>query len=101
MFQWSNKRSSGSSANSGYPGSRTATTIQGSIRPPTITRKEHIDSYLLDTNLKKSTRKVSKGMYEYTFLDIFVQSFQQTNITVLLRKKMTLRLIQSFPQYRR
>lgn len=49
-----------------------APAIRGSIRPPSLqqgqqqhTRQEHLESYLNDETLKRSTRKVSYGMYMY------------------------------------
>jgi hypothetical protein len=42
-----------------------APTIRGSIRPPAqappTSRQEHLDSYLNDETLKRSTRRVSPG----------------------------------------
>lgn len=66
MFQWSGRRpssvSSTGSGSSGYPGSRVAPTIAGSIRPPPcLTRQQHLDSYLDDPTLQRSTRRVSNG----------------------------------------
>jgi hypothetical protein len=45
-----------------------APTIRGSIRAPSssqqqYTRQEHLDSYLNDETLKRSTRKVSDGAF--------------------------------------
>lgn len=60
MFSWNSKRPS-STTTSTYPAQRVATTVQGSIRPPEYTRSQHIDSYLNDETLKRSTRKVSAG----------------------------------------
>ena len=49
--------------------SSAATVIQGSIRPPgapppDYTRQQHLDSYLQDDTLSKSTRRVSTGETE-------------------------------------
>jgi hypothetical protein len=39
--------------------------VQNSIRPPSKTRQEHIDSYIKDGQLSPSTRKLSDGTYLY------------------------------------
>ena len=64
MFSWSSQ--SRGTPSPGYPGSRTHTppraqAISGSIRPPEHTRAQHIESYLNDDTLKRSTRRVSAG----------------------------------------
>jgi hypothetical protein len=63
MFSWSSgvtRRPSGSTTST-YPAQRVAQTVEGSIRPPEYSRSQHIQSYLTDETLKKSTRKVSAG----------------------------------------
>lgn len=70
MFSWSSASRSTPPA-PGYPGTRTANNnsssplvaqpISGSIRPPEYTRAQHIESYLNDDTLKRSTRRVSAG----------------------------------------
>ena len=66
MFSWSTPSSRGTGPQPGYPGARTsnvvAQPIVGSIRPPEYSRAQHIESYLNDNTLKKSTRRVSSGM---------------------------------------
>jgi hypothetical protein len=57
MFFWS--KQTPSATTSTYPAHRVATTVQGSIRPPEYTRSQHIDSYLNDETLKRSTRKAA------------------------------------------
>jgi len=73
MFSWSSANRAERSTprgtpNAGYPGTRTppsnsspvrAQAINGSIRPPDLTRAQHIESYLNDETLKRSTRRVS------------------------------------------
>ena len=69
MFSWSQNGSSG--GGNQYPGRRmkrgsnnpaAATAVEGSIRPPAdFTRAQHLESYLEDATLKRSTRKVSAG----------------------------------------
>lgn len=79
MFSWSQtstKRQSSTSASNAhqYPGKRSSsrngksgvhTPLEGSIRPPTngseLTRAQHLESYLKDPTLQRSTRKVSSG----------------------------------------
>jgi hypothetical protein len=65
MFRNRPTASIGSGAASGA-----ATAIQGSIRPPAsssdnvpYSRQQHLDSYLMDDTLSKSTRRVSTGMF--------------------------------------
>lgn len=61
MFSWgANRRENETSTST--PTTTTATAIQGSIRPPDYTRQQHLDSYLNDEMLKRSTRRVSTGM---------------------------------------
>lgn len=65
MFSWSSAATR-RPPTTDYPGSRTspavvAQTIGGSIRPPDITRAQHLESYLQDDHLKRSTRRVSHG----------------------------------------
>jgi len=60
MFSWSSARQR--PPGTGYPASRltpVAQTVQGSIRPPEYTRSQHLESYLNDDTLKRSTRRVS------------------------------------------
>lgn len=73
MFSWSHG-GSGSSGGSGsrnqYPGRRsskyTATAVEGTIRAPTdYTRAQHLQSFLEDSTLKRSTRRVSAGTYRF------------------------------------
>lgn len=73
MFQWNSN--SGSSSNGSnpttnrmrYPGQRTTVTaqsIQGTIRAPSeYTHAQHLDSYLQDETLKRSTRVVPPGKF--------------------------------------
>jgi hypothetical protein len=67
MFQWSaNRRRTDSGSGTGaYPAMRAvmaASSIQGSIRPPAgATREQHLDSYLNDATLKRSTRRIPPG----------------------------------------
>jgi hypothetical protein len=56
------------STTAGAGAATAATAIQGSIRPPPsndstnpFTRQQHLDSYLMDDTLSKSTRRVSTG----------------------------------------
>mmetsp|Transcript_17996 Transcript_17996/g.27863 ORF Transcript_17996/g.27863 Transcript_17996/m.27863 type:complete len:385 (+) Transcript_17996:49-1203(+) len=61
MFSWS---SSSTSTKNTYPGRRTghkhATAIQGTIRAPKeYSRAQHLQSYLEDSTLQRSTRRVS------------------------------------------
>jgi len=78
MFSWSNNNSTSTSkAKSTYPGRRlqqnrasasAATTIQGSIRPPSSsshTRAQHLKSYVEDPTLQRSTRRVSSDDTTY------------------------------------
>lgn len=72
MFSWSASRKGGTGGRpsnnmSSYPASRppVAQTIQGTIRPPDISRQQHLDSYTKDATLMRSTRKVSAGEYDY------------------------------------
>lgn len=60
MFSWSSSQRRPSTST--YPAQRVAQTVQGSIRPPEHSRSQHIQSYLNDETLKRSTRKVSAGM---------------------------------------
>jgi len=67
MFSWSTSATR-SQPSPGYPGARTssrspqrAQIISGSIRPPEVSRAQHIESYLNDDTLKRSTRRVSTG----------------------------------------
>ncbi|VEU37442.1 unnamed protein product [Pseudo-nitzschia multistriata] len=79
MFSWSNNNSTSTSkVGSTYPGRRlqqnrasasAATPIQGSIRPPTHTRAQHLKSYLEDPTLQRSTRRVSSD--DTTFDTVF------------------------------
>ena len=64
MFSWSTDRPN--PTGSIYPASRSTSTplaqiVQGSIRPPELTRAQHLQSFLNDDVLKKSTRRVSTG----------------------------------------
>lgn len=85
MFSWTNGGSASSTtttsntSSSNYPASRIGlggrsnnsnnvhTSVAGSIRPPnssggpTITRAQHLQSYLEDSTLQRSTRRVSSG----------------------------------------
>ena len=80
MFSWSQtatkRQSSSSSSSSQYPGRRinnntrngvTAPVVEGSIRPPPspqdLTRAQHLESYLEDATLQRSTRRVSAGTF--------------------------------------
>jgi hypothetical protein len=85
MFSWSAKPKRGSGSDShtqtgSYPGNRSqsqsqssnsnsyshAPTIQGSIRgPSSFTRAQHLEAYLNDETLKRSTRRVSAGMITF------------------------------------
>mmetsp|Transcript_22931 Transcript_22931/g.54131 ORF Transcript_22931/g.54131 Transcript_22931/m.54131 type:complete len:408 (-) Transcript_22931:399-1622(-) len=80
MFSWSNNTSTSTSrVSSTYPGRRlqqnraeaaatgAATPIEGSIRPPssTHTRAQHLKSYLEDSTLQRSTRRVSSDDTTY------------------------------------
>ena len=95
MFSWSTGRQRGgnnsnSSSNNGdgsttsdgggamYPGNRfssatasaatgVATAIRGTIRPPEFSRKQHIDSYVENDMLRRSTRRVSTGTFSCCF----------------------------------
>jgi hypothetical protein len=52
--------------------------VQNSIRPPSKTRQEHIDSYIKDGQLAPSTRKLSDGtctLIERTKFDLIEFSF--------------------------
>lgn len=67
MFSWSQ---TSTKRNTQYPGRRqanavtTATALEGSIRPPsTLTRAQHLESYLQDSTLSRSTRRVSTGTF--------------------------------------
>jgi hypothetical protein len=64
MFSWSTDRPKPTGPT--YPANRSTSTpvaqiVQGSIRPPELTRAQHLESYLNDDVLKKSTRRVSTG----------------------------------------
>ena len=63
MFQWSTNRRR--TSESTYPANRTGnvvTGIQGTIRPPEkYTRVQHLESYLNDATLKRSTRRIPPG----------------------------------------
>ena len=99
MFSWSNNNnnSSTSRTNSTYPGRRgaAATSIEGSIRPPSSshqhhTRKQHLTSYIEDPTLQKSTRKVSSGTYVvFSALSCFV-SFCFFCLSSLYKARMLL-----------
>ena len=66
MLGWGNypssKRTSGSSS-SQYPGRRVHTPVEGSIRPSgsDYSRAQHLKSYVDDSTLQRSTRRVSAG----------------------------------------
>ncbi|CAB9499002.1 Modifier of rudimentary (Mod(r)) protein [Seminavis robusta] len=69
MFSWSTPAGRGT-PNAGYPGARNAspvraTAINGTIRAPEFTRAQHIESYLNDGTLKRSTRQVSQDDSTY------------------------------------
>jgi hypothetical protein len=62
------------SSTAGAGSGSAATAIQGSIRPPPndggssggnnpYSRQQHLDSYLMDDTLSKSTRRVSTGAF--------------------------------------
>jgi hypothetical protein len=66
MFR--NRPSASTTTGAGSGAAAAATAIQGSIRPPPsndsanpFTRQQHLDSYLMDDTLSKSTRRVSTG----------------------------------------
>jgi hypothetical protein len=65
MFQWNSNNSAATTNRMRYPGQRTTVTaqsIQGTIRPPSeYTHAQHLDSYLQDETLKRSTRVVPPG----------------------------------------
>jgi len=78
MFSWNTggggdpHRRTQSSSDAATP-TTTAPIIEGSIRPPSdysntsnYTRQQHLDSYLKDETLARSTRKVSTGTYYYS-----------------------------------
>ncbi|KAG7356766.1 Modifier of rudimentary Modr protein [Nitzschia inconspicua] len=75
MFSWSNGGTSSSTTTaraSSYPGRRLGnvhTPVAGSIRPPStnseITRAQHLQSYLEDSTLQRSTRRVSSDDTTY------------------------------------
>lgn len=83
MFSWSNNNNSSTSkVSSSYPGRRlqaqrvsatstaAATPIQGTIRPPSNankqhTRAQHLNSYIEDPTLQRSTRRVSNDDTTY------------------------------------
>lgn len=93
MFSWSTARPKGNATSTTYPGSRVtpvAQTVQGSIRPPEYTRLQHLESYLNDDVLKRSTRRVSEGMYERSRQ---TSCFSTTYISPLYAKTSSL----SFP----
>ena len=56
---------SASSSSTGEP--VVAQTIQGSIRAPEYTRAKHLESYLNDPTLQRSTRKVSAGKFNVSW----------------------------------
>lgn len=102
MFSWSTpaRRPDGDATSGGgsfYPGQRVSTTaaaaasttttttqaataIRGTIRPPDYTREQHLESYLKDVTLQRSTRRVSADDSTY---DTVFQTV--TNITLILR----------------
>jgi hypothetical protein len=57
MFSWSNNQAATTRTQAAtYPA------VRGSIRPPPeYTRQQHLDSFVDDETLKRSTRKVSAG----------------------------------------
>lgn len=73
MFSWSSTKQ--------YPGTRrtpanpnvVAQPVQGTIRPPEHTRAKHLESFLGDSVLKRSTRRVSRDDTTYDTV------FQTTN----------------------
>lgn len=68
MFSWSNNNnnSSKSRTKSTYPGRRSqqSRAAVGSVRAPSsISRAQHLTSYIEDPTLKRSTRRVSSGTF--------------------------------------
>ena len=68
MFSWSNSNSTSSSrTKSTYPGRRSqqSRAAVGSARPSSssISRAQHLTSYIEDPTLKRSTRRVSSGTF--------------------------------------
>ena len=100
MFSWTTpaRRPDGDATSGGgslYPGQRVSTTaavaaaaasssttttttaataIRGTIRPPDYTREQHLESYLKDVTLQRSTRRVSAGTWVPSFVRSFVRS---------------------------
>jgi len=72
MFSWSQTATKRQSSASQYPGRRSsngvhAPVVEGSIRPPNkdLTRAQHLESYLEDATLQRSTRRVSSDDTTY------------------------------------
>ena len=67
MFSWSNNNNSSTSrTKSTYPGRRSqqSRAAVGSVRAPSsISRAQHLTSYIEDPTLKRSTRRVSSGTF--------------------------------------
>ncbi|KAL7580004.1 hypothetical protein ACA910_004994 [Epithemia clementina (nom. ined.)] len=90
MLSWSSTgrtRGAAAAASSSYPGSRsgsattTATTVQGTVRPPNSSghsRSQHLESYLKDDILGRSTMKVSQD--DTTYDTVFATVAEDTLI---------------------
>ena len=70
MFQWSSNRRGASTA------------IQGSIRPPEHSRVQHLDSYLKDATLQRSTRRVPPGESNHMMNASIVVSYHISLLTI-------------------
>ena len=113
MFGWSNNSSSSTTTarSATYPGRRAGSTsggaaraVEGSIRPPSsssasssmstanggsngesYTRAQHLQSFLDDPTLKRSTRRVSSGMSSPSSVALAPDNFRDKVIRVSIR----------------